>query len=156
MALQSLTKFLTENQIRYQSIKHSPAYTACEIAQAANIPGKELIKTVIIKLHDKYAMLVLTANQKVNFRLLEKELGDRVELASESEFKDKFPDCEVGAMPPFGNLYHMDVFVDEKVTEDDRIAFNGGSHTELLSMKYKDFEKLVHPKVLHATEWQTI
>ena len=93
-------------------------------------------------------MSVLPASAKVDFELLKKATGSgKVEIASEKEFKDMFPECEVGAMPPFGNLYGMDVFVAESLTEDEDISFNAGSHRELVKMAYKDFERLVKPKV---------
>jgi len=148
MPVKKLKDFLDSNKIKYVTIKHSPAYTAPEIAGTAHIPGKELAKTVIIKVDGKMAMAVLPASQKVNFDLLKKIAGaSKAELASEQEFKDLFPECDVGAMPPFGNLYGMEVFVDESLLEDKEIAFNAGSHTELIRLAYKDFERLVKPKM---------
>jgi len=147
MPVKKLKDFLDSNKVKYVTIKHSPAYTAPEIAGSAHIPGKELAKTVIIKVDGKMAMAVLPASQRVNFDLLKKITGaSKIELASEQEFKDLFPECEVGAMPPFGNLYGMEVFVDESLSEDEEIAFNAGSHTELIRLAYKDFERLVKPK----------
>ncbi|PIP12568.1 MAG: deacylase [bacterium (Candidatus Stahlbacteria) CG23_combo_of_CG06-09_8_20_14_all_40_9] len=148
MPVKKLKDFLDSNKIKYVTIKHSPAYTAPEIAGAAHIPGKELAKTVIIKVDGKMAMAVLPASQRVNFDLLKKIAGaSKAELASEQEFKDLFPECDVGVMPPFGNLYGMEVFVDESLLEDKEIAFNAGSHTELIRLAYKDFERLVKPKM---------
>jgi Ala-tRNA(Pro) deacylase len=149
MPVKKLKDFLDGNDIKYVTISHSPAYTAQQIAAAAEIPGKELAKTVIIKIDGVMAMAVLPASYKVAFELLKKAAGvGKVELAGEREFKDKFPDCDVGAMPPFGNLYGMEVFVAASLAEDKEIAFNAGSHTELIKMSYKDFEALVKPKVL--------
>lgn len=129
-------------------ITHSPAYTAQEVAASAHIKGKEVAKTVMVKVDGKMAMAVLPASRKVDFALLKKVAKAReVELAGENEFKDVFPDCEIGAMPPFGNLYGMEVFVDESLREDKEIAFNAGSHSELIKMAYKDFERLVKPKI---------
>ena len=148
MPVKKLKDFLDSNKIKYVTIKHSPAYTAPEIAGAAHIPGKELAKTVIIKVDGKMAMAVLPASQRVNFDLLKRIAGaSKAELASEQEFKDLFPECDVGVMPPFGNLYGMEVFVDESLLEDKEIAFNAGSHTELIRLAYKDFERLVKPKM---------
>lgn len=147
MSSTKLKKFLDENKIKYVSVKHSSAYTAQEIAASAHIPGKELAKTVIIKIDGKMAMAVLPASHKVSFESLRDSLGAKdVRLAYEQEFMDKFPDCEVGAMPPFGNIYGIDVFVAESLSEDEEIAFNACTHTELIRMKYNDFEKLVKPK----------
>jgi Ala-tRNA(Pro) deacylase len=142
-----LKKFLDENKVKYVSVKHSSAYTAQEIAASAHIPGKEVAKTVIVKIDGKMAMAVLPASHKVSFDHLKDALGvNDIRLAYEQEFVDKFPDCEIGAMPPFGNIYGMEVFVAESLTEDDEIAFNACTHTELIKMKFKDFEKLVKPK----------
>ncbi|MEK6634764.1 MAG: YbaK/EbsC family protein, partial [Planctomycetota bacterium] len=105
-------------------------------------------KAVMIKIDGKMAMAVLPASYKIDFDLLKKVAGvGMVVLASEREFKDMFPECEVGAMPPFGNLYGMDVFAEKSLTEDKEIAFNAGSHRELVKVLYKDFEKLVRPKI---------
>lgn len=148
MPIKKLKEFLDNNNIKYVTIEHSPSYTAQEIAASAHIPGKELAKTVIVKIDGKMAMAVLPASFKVNFGLLKKASSAKnVTLAEEDDFKDMFPDCDVGAMPPIGNLYGMDVYVDEQLTKDKEIAFNAGSHSELIRLEYKDFEKLVHPKV---------
>ena len=147
MPRKKLKEFLDSNKVKYISIQHSSAYTAQEIAAIAHIPGKDVAKTVIIKIDGKMAMAVLPASYKVSFDHLKDALGMKeVRLAYEQEFMDKFPDCEVGAMPPFGNIYGMDVFVADSLTEDEEIAFNACSHTELIKMKFADFEKLVKPK----------
>jgi Ala-tRNA(Pro) deacylase len=128
-------------------ITHSPAYTAMEIAASAHIPGKELAKTVIVWVDGKTAMAVLPASYHIDFDKLAKAAGaSKVSLASEEEFGDLFPGCEIGSMPPFGNLYGMDVFVAEPLPDDEEIAFNAGSHTKLVWLRYKDFERLVRPK----------
>jgi Ala-tRNA(Pro) deacylase len=149
MPIERLKKFLDENNIKYVTIGHSPAFTAQAVAGAAGIPGKVLAKTVIINVNGKKAMAVLPASYKVDFNMLEIAIGAKnVELASENEFKDLFPDCEVGAMPPFGNLYDMNVYVAESLTDNEEIAFNACSHRELIKMAYKDYEILVKPKVI--------
>lgn len=149
MPVQKLKKFLDDNYIKYVSISHSPAYTAQEIAGLAHVPGKELAKTVMVKIDGTMAMAVLPASYQVDFDLLKEATSAcRVELASEPEFSDMFPGCEVGAMPPFGNLYNMEVFVAESLADDEEIAFNAGSHTELIQLAYEDFERLVEPTVL--------
>jgi len=147
MPSKKLKSFLDENKVKYISIKHSSAYTAQEIAAIAHIPGKDLAKTVIIKIDGKMAMAVLPASYKVSFDNLKNIIGAKeIRLAYEQEFIDKFPDCEVGAMPPFGNIYGMDVFVAESLADDEEIAFNACNHTELIKMSFSDFEKLVKPK----------
>ena len=149
MPVKRLKEFLDSHDIKYVIISHSRAFTAQETATSAHIPVKELAKTVMVKMNGKMAMAVLPASSKIDFDLLKKATGSgKVEIASEKEFKDLFPECEVGAMPPFGNLYGMDVFVAESLTEDEEIAFNAGSHRELAKMAYKDFERLVKPKIV--------
>lgn len=147
MPSKKLKAFLDEHKVKYVAIQHSSAYTAQEIAAIAHISGKDLAKTVIIKIDGKMAMAVLPASDKVSFENLKEALNAKeVRLAYEQEFMDKFPDCEVGAMPPFGNIYGMDVYAAESLSEEEEIAFNACTHTELIKMKYSDFEKLVKPK----------
>lgn len=149
MGKDAIKKFLDKNHVQYSVISHTPAYTAPEIAANSHVSGKFLAKVVIVKIDGKFAMIVEPANRKVNLKDLKELTGGRkIELASEYEFKDKFPDCELGAMPPFGNLYHMDVYVAESLTKDNQIAFNAGNHSELIKMSYADFEKLVHPNII--------
>lgn len=149
MPVKRLKEFLDSNNVKYVSVSHSPAYTAQAIAASAHVSGKELAKTVMVKVDGRMAMAVLPASYQVDFDKMKDATGaDMVELASEMEFKDLFPGCEVGAMPPFGNLYDMEVFAAAKLAEDEEIAFNAGSHTELIKLAYKDFEQLVKPKVV--------
>lgn len=153
MPIKKLKAFLDENDVKYVIIKHSSAYTAQEIAAKAHVSGKELAKTVIIKIEGKMAMAVLPASYQLDFKLLKQFFGtQQVTLATEAEFKYFFPDCEVGAMPPFGNIYDMEVYVAESLAEDYQIAFNNGNHTELLKMSYEDFERLVQPKVFKISK----
>jgi Ala-tRNA(Pro) deacylase len=153
MPVQKLRKFLDEGGVSYEILEHSPAYTAQEIAAAAHVSGKELAKTVMVKIDGRMAMAVIPASTKVDLdQFLDGTIAQRVELAREQEFEDRFPDCAVGAMPPFGNLYGMDVYVSSELTDDDEIAFNAGSLTELIRLSYRDFERLVRPKVLSFAE----
>jgi len=153
MPLTKIRKFLDKHNIKYTIIKHSSTYTAQEIAASAHISGKELAKTVMIKFDGKMAMAVLPASYKISFDDLKEVLGvEKVRLAYEQEFMDKFPDCEVGAMPPFGNLYGLEVYVAESLADDEEIAFNACSHTELIRMRYKNFEELVKPKRMKFSE----
>ena len=148
MPLRKLIAFLDSHKVKYVTVTHSSAYTAQDVAASAHIPGKELAKTVMVKVDGKMAMAVLPAPLKVDLTLLKAVASaDNVEVADEAEFKDMFPECETGAMPPFGNLYDMDVFVDESLAEDDEISFNAGSHTELVRLAYSDFVSLADPKV---------
>jgi len=152
MPVKKLKEFLDQQKIKYVCIIHSPAYTAQEVAASAHITGKELAKTIIVELDGKTAMAVLPANRKIVLQDLREVTGsDEVKFASEEEFKEKFAGCETGAMPPFGNLYGMDVFLAQSLTENDEIAFNAGSHTEIIKMSFTDFELLVRPKILSFT-----
>ena len=147
-----LKRFLDENQVRYVSIRHSPAFTAQETAASAHIPGRELAKTVMVKIDGTMAMAVLAASNRLDLELLRRAAGARsVKLASEKEFSSAFPDCEPGAMPPFGNLYGLRVYVDETLAEDRQIAFNAGSHAELIQMDYQRFEQLAEPVVANLS-----
>lgn len=149
MPISKLKEFLDSENVQYLVISHSPAFTAQQIAASAHVKGRELAKTVMVRIDGHLAMAVLPASQKVDLdRLREAAGADQVELASEREFRDYFPDCDLGAMPPFGNLYGLEVYVADGLTEDDEIAFNAGSFTELVRMSYGDFERLVHPTVL--------
>ena len=148
MPVRKLKEFLDASSVKYVTISHSRACTAQEIAAAAHIKGKELAKTVMVKLDGEMAMAVLPASFVLDLNLLRQVAGGaKVELASEKEFQNLFPGCETGAMPPFGNLYGMDVFVAERLAEDEQIAFNAGSLTELIQLAYEDFERLVKPTV---------
>lgn len=149
MPVKKLKAFLDTNNVKYVTIKHSSAYTSQEIAATAHISGKEFAKTVIVKINGNMAMTVLPASYQLDFKLLQEIFGTKkVSLASEEEFKYYFPDCEIGAMPPFGNLYDMEVFVAETLAEDEYIAFNAGNHTEMIRLKYECFQHLVEPRIL--------
>jgi Ala-tRNA(Pro) deacylase len=149
MPLNKVKSFLNAHGTKYVAISHSKAFTAQGIAAISHISGRELAKAVIVKLDGDLAMAVLPASYQVDLELLRRKTGVRTaELATEREFKQHFPDCETGAMPPFGNLYGIPVYVDETLVEDREIAFNAGSHYELIKMKYADFEQLVKPEVM--------
>lgn len=152
MLAKRFEEYLNSQHIPYENIQHPRAYTAQEIAALTHIPGKNFAKTVILKVDGKMTMLVLPAQYKVDLNQIKRGTGAKyVELASENEFAGMFPECEVGAMPPFGNLYNMDVWVDKSLTQDEEIAFNACNHIELIKMAYSDFEHLVHPKVLEMS-----
>ncbi len=149
MPVQRLKDFLDEHQVKYVVISHSRAFTIQEVAAQTHIPGKELAKTVIVDIDGETAMAVVPGSQKVDLALLRDALGaERVTLVKEAAFRDRFPECDPGAMPPFGNLYGMPVYVADTLTEDEEIAFNAGSHTQLVKMAYRDFERLVRPRVM--------
>ncbi len=148
MPMKRLKEFLDANNVKYTTISHSRAFTAQETATSAHIARKELAKTVMVKIDGKMAMAVIPASCNVDLELLKNVTNSStIELADEKEFQNLFPDCEVGAMPPFGNLYQMEVFVADSLSEDEEFAFNAGTHRELIKTSYNDFERLVKPKV---------
>lgn len=148
MPLATLRQFLESKQVKYLVISHSLAYTAQGIAALAHISGKELAKTVMVKIDRKLAMAVVPASRHVDLLRLKVAAGAKsVALASERDFRSHFPDCETGAMPPFGNLYGMAVFADETLTQDKEISFNAGSHRELVRLSWEDFAHLVAPTI---------
>jgi len=149
MPCKKLKDYLDRNDVPYVSITHSQAYTAQQIAASTHIRGKNMVKTVMVVVNGTMAMAVLPSSYYVDFNLLKDVTGEgNVRLAGESEFKDMFQDCEVGAMPPFGNLYNLSVYVAKVLIENTEIAFNAGTHTEVIQMAYRDFERLVHPLVM--------
>jgi len=151
--LKRLKEYLDEKNIRYISIDHSPAYTGQELAESVHISGKEIAKTVILEAGGSYMMAVLPASRKVNFDYLEVQIAAKgLRLADEDEIKDLFPDCEVGAMPPFGNFYEMPVYAASALSEDEEIVFNAGTHTDAIRMGYNDYIRLVDPEVIDFSE----
>jgi len=152
MPVKKLKEYLDANHVKYVSIIHSKAYTAQEVAASAHVSGKVMAKTVIVELDGKMGMAVLPANRKIVLQDLREITGcEQLRFASEEQFKQIFPDCETGAMPPFGNLYGMDVYVAESLSQNEEIAFNAGSHVEVIKLPYVDFERLVQPKVVEFT-----
>jgi len=149
MPLRRLINYLDEHDKKYVVIKHSPAFTAQEVAASAHIPGKDMLKTVMVKIDGEMKMVVLPSTHDIDFNFMKEsmEVGE-VELATEEEFETMFPDCELGAMPPFGNFYDMETLVAESLTEDEEVAFNAGTHKELVQMNYRDYEELVAPRIL--------
>lgn len=148
MPAKRLKELLDSHKVKYVTMTHSTAYTAQEIASLAHIRGGDFAKTVIVRIDGAIVMAVLPASYHVDLPLLKAAAkGKKIELASETDFRDEFPECETGAMPPFGQLYGMPVFVDESLTRDKEIAFNAGTHHELIRLSYEDFARLVQPKV---------
>lgn len=152
MTASRLTNLLTKEHIKYVTIPHASAFTAQETAASAHISGINFAKTVIVKIDGKLAMAVLPAQYKIHLGLLKHETeAHHVALASEEDFVGIFPECETGAMPPFGNLYGMDVYVEDSLLDDEEIVFNAGTHTELIKISYHDFMRLVQPKIVRFT-----
>lgn len=143
-----LQQYLEQNKTPYEVILHEEVYTAQELAQALHIPGGELVKVVIVKADGTYRMAVLPASRRIDLEALKKYWNaGAVAIASEQEFKNLFPEAEIGAMPPFGNLYNIEVWVDTSLTTDEHITFNAGTHYKAVRMHYRDFERLVRPRV---------
>jgi Ala-tRNA(Pro) deacylase len=152
MALSTLRSFLDSQGVKYLVISHSLAYTAQGVAALAHVSGKKLAKTVIVKIDGILAMAVIPASDHVDLDRLRTLTGSMVvELATEREFKDAFPDCETGAMPPFGNLYDMAVYADACLAENEEITFSAGTHRELVRMSWKDLVRLVRPSIDRLT-----
>ena len=142
-----LQTFLDERGVSYQTLDHPESYTAQETAGVLHVPGKELAKVVILKADDQFAMAVLPAPFKVDLDALAYAVGaDHAELATESEIRRLFPDCEVGAMPPFGNLYGLPVWADVHLREDAEIIFEAGTHRDAVRMRESDFERAARPR----------
>ena len=148
-----LHNFLDERHASYQTVRHDRTVTAQQTASAAHIGQRHFAKTVMLLVEGKLAMLVMPSPFRADLSRLSRALGGReVDLAHEIDFKMAFPDCELGAMPPFGNLYGMPVYVDARLAGQDDIAFNAGSHTDVVRMPYPEFEQLVRPRLLYLAE----
>ena len=149
MIANQLKAFLDQYGIKYVSIQHSPAYSATDVAASAHVSSRNFAKTVVVKIDGKPAMVVLPANRRLSVHDLREMLESvDVRLAAEEELRALFPDCEIGAMPPFGNLYGLEVYVVPQLTHEEEIAFNAGTHTEVIKLAFEDFERLVRPHVI--------
>jgi Ala-tRNA(Pro) deacylase len=156
MPLSKLRSFLDSHNVKYMVISHSLAYTAQGVAALAHVSGKKLAKTVIVKIDGVLAMAVIPAADHVDLDRLRTITGAQsVELATEREFKNAFPDCETGAMPPFGNLYDMSVYADESLGAHEEITFSAGTHRELVRMPWEDLVRLVNP-TMHQLTYQKL
>ena len=152
MPVKRLKEFLDSHKVHYETLTHPATYTSQRTAESVHIRAKELAKTVMVKIDGKMAMAVLPASHRVDLEILQKATGAKqVELAEEQEFENLFPGCEVGAMPPFGNLYEMEVFSSPQLAEDEEIAFNTGMHTELIRLSYADYAQLVSPAIVRLS-----
>ena len=138
---------LNENKAQYEILRHPEAVTAQRIAQAEHVKGSHQAKVVIVKSGDQHLMIVLPADHQIDLEKAEKTIGNAVSLGKEEEFKSLFPDCAIGAMPPFGNLYDLRTYVDKDLAEQDYIVFEAGTHTDAIKVSYRDYEKIVRPKV---------
>ena len=147
--LRELKEALDQANISYEVHTHPQAYTAQEIAAAQHVSGKKMTKVVILKLDGSLAMAILPANGSIDFEKVKSALAVKdASLATEEEFASLFPGCELGAMPPFGNLFGLPVYVDPALEKDEVIYFNAGNHQQTVEMKYRDFKEIVKPKAV--------
>jgi Ala-tRNA(Pro) deacylase len=142
-----LIECLDGNKVSYEVVHHPEAVTAQRIAQAEHVKGRHHAKVVMVKSVDQHLMMVLPADHQIDLEKVEKAIGKPVSLGKEHEFKSLFPDCAIGGMPPFGNLYGLPTYVDQSLAEQDYIVFEAGTHTDAIKMSYHDYEKIVKPKV---------
>lgn len=152
MPIRSISEYFEKNAVRYRAQNHLHVITAPEVAQTTHTPGRLLAKTVILKADGDLVMAVLPADRKIDFDMLKVAMGaHELRLAKEDEFGDRFPDCEVGGMPPFGNLYDMPVVLEQALTEIPWVAFNAGTHTEIVKMDMSDLVQLTNPMICSFT-----
>ena len=144
---QQLIDCLNENKAQYEVLHHPEAVTAQRLAQAEHVKGRHHAKVVILKSGEQYLMAVLPADHQIDLEKVGKVIGNTASLAKEPEFKSLFPDCAIGAMPPFGNLYGLPTYVDKHLAEQDYIVFEAGTHTDAIKMSYSAYEKIVKPEV---------
>jgi Ala-tRNA(Pro) deacylase len=147
--LSKLQELLDQNHVEYRHTAHPTAYTAREVAAVEHIPACEIAKTVVFLSEKGYAMAVLCADSVVDLEQLRLNLGlSRLRLATEAELGELFPQCELGAMPPVGNLFNLPVYVDSRLSSQEAIAFNAGTHRDVVHMRFRDFERVVNPAIL--------
>jgi Ala-tRNA(Pro) deacylase len=148
MISKRLKALLEDNGIPFEVVPHDPAYTAQQLAAGLHVPGRELVKAVVVRLDGRYALAAVPAHRLVDVKALARVAGAaRCQLATEAEFRDLFPECEVGAMPPVGRLYGLPTYVDEEVTRDESVVANAGTHAEALRVRYEDLARVVRPTV---------
>lgn len=145
-----LDEYLKQQHVSFERLPHRTAYTANRVAQLLHVPGKDMAKTVLLRSDHGYVLAVLPATHQVDLMQMSRELGEsHMEMAKEEEMDKLFPDCERGAIPPFGSMYEVPTIVDETLSKDERIVFEGQNHEEAIEMKYQDFENLEHPRLGH-------
>lgn len=143
-----LKGLLEQSGIRFEVVTHDPAFTAQHLAARMHVPGREFVKAVVVHLDDRQAIAAVPAHRRVDEKALAGLAGARrCTLATEAEFRELFPDCELGAMPPVGNLYGLDTYVDEEVTRDESVVVNAGTHAEAVRLRYADLARLAKPTV---------
>jgi len=149
MVAKNLKKFLKEKRVKFETKRHKETYTAQEIAGTSHTPGDEFAKVVVAKAKEGFFMAVLPASYRIDMKKLKSAVGSKgsISIASEKEFKGMFPDCSVGAMPPFGSIYNLPVIADRSLAQDEKIAFNAGTHKEIMKMNFNDFREIEKPRI---------
>lgn len=148
MATRRIREFLDGNHVQYVTISHSPAYTASQVAESIHIPGKSLAKVVVVAADRRLAMVVVPATKDVDMIRLQEEIrSNDVRLADEAEFATRFEGCKLGAVPPFGNLFGVDTYLDRSFLTASHIAFNAGTHTDVIVMDFADYVRLARPRI---------
>ena len=149
-----LLRYLQSNKIEFHVLEHDPAFSAHDVAAVAHVPESEMAKAILIKIDQHYWMAVLRADQRINPQMIRRVFGAKtVQLAHEEDLGMLFPDCQLGAMPPFGNLYGLPVLVEECLEDDENIVFNACTHTKAIHMKFKDFRRLAKPVIAGFAEF---
>jgi len=145
----TLQKYLDQN-VTYELIPHEPTFSSMHTAEACHVSGDGLAKGIVLRRNGGYMLAVLPSTHRIDLERMKRELDDEdVEMASEQEIEQLFPDCETGALPPFGSLYHLPTIVDDSLTQDERIVFDAQCHDEAIRMTFRDFQFLEHPRIGH-------
>jgi Ala-tRNA(Pro) deacylase len=143
-----LKNFLELKRVPYHHHAHPPAFTASQLAATERVPAEIVAKTVVLKADGQFVMAVLPATKRINLQALGQSLGSHyLRLATENEFRELFPDSDLGAMPPFGNLYELPVCAEKSLAEHKEMLFNAGTHKDSIQMTYEDFARVVQPTV---------
>jgi Ala-tRNA(Pro) deacylase len=146
-----LINCLNESGVAYEVLQHPEAVTAQRVAEVEHIKARHQAKVVMVKSNGNHVMAVVPADRRIDLQKVEKITGKPASLESEVDFKSIFSDCAVGAMPPFGNLYGLPTYVDERLAREDYIVFEAGTHTDAIKLKYTDYQKIVKPEVADLT-----
>lgn len=161
--MSDLLRYLNSNKVEFQVIEHDPAFSAHDVAVATHVQEGEMAKAIVVRIDDHLWMAVLRSDQRINQQMIRRVFGARdVHLAHEEDLEVLFPDCQLGAMPPFGHLYGLPVMVEEGLAGDDEIVFNACTHTKSVKMKFKDFRRLAKPVIaafadsIHAMEFRNL
>jgi len=136
--------------VPYRVIPHEAVYTASELAESIHVPGRKVVKVVIVKSFGEDIMAVLPSHRQIDLNRFAEVIGKRkVTLEDEETMSKRFPDCEAGAMPPFGGFYGLPVYCDASLAHEPVIFFSAGTHRVVIEMRYQDYVRIVLPSVSH-------